>query len=100
MKANSTADAQFQIVNTGNMVTGFKLKTNITGTNAGDFGVRKSSSCVTDGNKVKENTTCTYKMKETPKSPPESAQMTITATPKNGGQAQVLTLELVGGSAP
>ncbi len=34
------------------------------------------------------------------KNPPESAQMTITATPKNGGQAQVLTLELVGGSAP
>jgi hypothetical protein len=55
---------------------------------------------VTSGNSVRKNTTCTYKMAETPKSPPESAQMTITATPKKGGHAQVLTLELVGGSSP
>jgi hypothetical protein len=98
--AKSTANAKFQIENTGDMVTGFNLQTNITGTDAADFRVRKSSSCVTNGNSVRKNTTCTYKMAETPQSPPESAQMTITATPKKGGQAQVLTLELVGGSSP
>ncbi|HTW87339.1 MAG TPA: NHL repeat-containing protein [Candidatus Binataceae bacterium] len=96
--AGKTATAQFKIINTGDQVTGFTLQTGITGPNAGDFRVKKSSTCVTNDNSVGENASCIYQMAETPQHPPESAQLTITATPTNGGQAQVLILSLVGGA--
>ncbi len=93
--AGRTAYAKFKVVNTGNTVTGFNLSTALSGSNPGDFRVRRSG-CTTSG--VRRNRTCTYRMAETPQNPPESATLTITAVPRNGGQNQVLILDLVGGS--
>lgn len=97
--AKKTATAQFRIINTGDEVTGFTLQTNIAGADGADFKVGKSSTCVTNNNSVGKNKSCIYVIKETPQNPPESAQMTITATPKNGGQPQMLILNLIGGAS-